>query len=119
MYISKREMGLSCISAFELVKSLFQLISFFLAPIFETSSSCYDVEKDTLAFTKVDTFLPNKIYYQGCLKAFLKITKWNGPEVLLHGHWPPPSEHSDTTDLFCWLNSLEHLKFSEACKLIY
>lgn len=51
----------------------------------ELPSSCYDVEKDTLAFTKVDAFLPGKIYYQGCLKAFLQITKWNGPEVLLHG----------------------------------
>lgn len=51
----------------------------------ELPSSCYDVEKDTLAFTKVDAFLPGKIYYQGCLKAFLQITKWNGPEVLRHG----------------------------------
>ncbi|XP_041999251.1 5'-nucleotidase domain-containing protein DDB_G0275467-like isoform X2 [Salvia splendens] len=57
-------------------------------PQFYTSEHpfrCYDVEKDTLAFTKVDTFLPNKIYYQGCLKAFLKITKWNGPEVMYFG----------------------------------
>lgn len=43
--------------------------------------SCYDTDKDTLAFTKVDAFLPNKIYYHGCLKSFLQITKWNGPEV--------------------------------------
>lgn len=45
--------------------------------------SCYDVEKDTLAFTKVDTFFPGKIYYHGCLKTFLQITKWKGPEVRL------------------------------------
>lgn len=57
-------------------------------PQFYTSEHpfrCYDVEKDTLAFTKVDTFLPNKIYYQGCLKTFLQITKWNGPEVIYFG----------------------------------
>ncbi|KAL1553835.1 5'-nucleotidase domain-containing protein-like protein isoform X4 [Salvia divinorum] len=57
-------------------------------PQFYTSEHpfrCYDVEKDTLAFTKVDAFLPNKIYYQGCLKAFLQITKWNGPEVMYFG----------------------------------
>ncbi|KAJ7955707.1 5'-nucleotidase domain-containing protein [Quillaja saponaria] len=46
---------------------------------------CYDTEKDTLAFTKVDTFLPDKVYYQGCLKSFLQITKWNGPEVIYFG----------------------------------
>ncbi|XP_055822978.1 uncharacterized protein LOC129891592 isoform X3 [Solanum dulcamara] len=46
---------------------------------------CYDVEKDTLAFTKVDAFLPGKIYYHGCLKAFLQITKWKGPEVIYFG----------------------------------
>ncbi|XP_015575578.1 5'-nucleotidase domain-containing protein DDB_G0275467 isoform X2 [Ricinus communis] len=52
-------------------------------PEFYTSEHpfrCYDTEKDTLAFTKVDEFLPNKIYYHGCLKSFLQITKWNGPE---------------------------------------
>ncbi|KAJ8560830.1 hypothetical protein K7X08_022690 [Anisodus acutangulus] len=47
--------------------------------------SCYDVEKDTLAFTKVDAFLPGKIYYHGCLKSFLEITKWKGPEVIYFG----------------------------------
>ncbi|CAA3005909.1 5 -nucleotidase domain-containing DDB_G0275467 [Olea europaea subsp. europaea] len=41
---------------------------------------CYDKEKDNLAFSKVDVFLPKKIYYHGCLKAFSHITKWNGPE---------------------------------------
>ncbi|CAH1432686.1 unnamed protein product [Lactuca virosa] len=45
----------------------------------------YDVEKDNLAFSKVDEFLPNKIYYHGCLKTFLQITKWNGPEVIYFG----------------------------------
>ncbi|KAL3566811.1 hypothetical protein D5086_032226 [Populus alba] len=45
----------------------------------------YDMEKDTLAFNKVDAFLPNKIYYHGSLKSFLQITKWNGPEVIYFG----------------------------------
>lgn len=57
-------------------------------PEFYTSEHpfrCYDSEKDTLAFTKVDAFLPNKIYYHGCLKSFLQITKWNGPEVIYFG----------------------------------
>ncbi|XP_062078515.1 uncharacterized protein LOC133783015 [Humulus lupulus] len=57
-------------------------------PDFYTSEHpfrCYDPEKDTLAFSKVDRFLPNKIYYQGCLKSFLEITKWNGPEVIYFG----------------------------------
>ncbi|EEF41815.1 5'-nucleotidase domain-containing protein DDB_G0275467 isoform X1 [Ricinus communis] len=57
-------------------------------PEFYTSEHpfrCYDTEKDTLAFTKVDEFLPNKIYYHGCLKSFLQITKWNGPEVIYFG----------------------------------
>ncbi|XVE63461.1 hypothetical protein DITRI_Ditri07aG0022500 [Diplodiscus trichospermus] len=57
-------------------------------PDFYTSEHpfrCYDTEKDTLAFTKVDKFLPNKIYYHGCLKSFLQITEWNGPEVIYFG----------------------------------
>ncbi|OWM89972.1 hypothetical protein CDL15_Pgr012609 [Punica granatum] len=57
-------------------------------PDFYTSEHpfrCYDFEKDTLAFTKVDTFLPEKIYYHGCLKSFLQITKWHGPEVIYFG----------------------------------
>lgn len=57
-------------------------------PDFYTSEHpfrCYDVEKDNLAFSKVDEFLPNKIYYHGCLKTFLQITKWNGPEVIYFG----------------------------------
>lgn len=57
-------------------------------PDFYTSDHpfrCYDTEKDTLAFTKVDVFIPNKIYYHGCLKSFLQITKWNGPEVIYFG----------------------------------
>lgn len=63
-------------------KNIFMLICplfYFLEPPWR----CYDTKQDTLAFTKVDAFLPNKIYYQGCLKAFLQITKWNGPEVHL------------------------------------
>jgi hypothetical protein len=43
--------------------------------------SCYDAQKDVLTFTKVDKFLPDKVYYHGCLKSFLQITKWKGPEV--------------------------------------
>ncbi|KAM5554062.1 5'-nucleotidase domain-containing protein [Rosa sericea] len=57
-------------------------------PDFYTSEHpfrCYDAEKDNLAFTKVDAFLPNKIYYHGCLKSFLQITKWKGPEVIYFG----------------------------------
>ncbi|KAI3423770.1 uncharacterized protein J3R85_010774 [Psidium guajava] len=57
-------------------------------PDFYTSEHpfrCYDSEKDTLAFTKVDALLRDKIYYHGCLKSFLQITKWNGPEVIYFG----------------------------------
>ncbi|XP_071698106.1 uncharacterized protein [Rutidosis leptorrhynchoides] len=57
-------------------------------PDFYTSEHpfrCYDVEKDNLAFSKVDKFHPDKIYYHGCLKTFLEITKWNGPEVIYFG----------------------------------
>ncbi|CAA0820006.1 HAD-superfamily hydrolase- subfamily IG-5-nucleotidase [Striga hermonthica] len=57
-------------------------------PEFYTSEHpfrCYDVEKDTLAYYKVDAFFPNNIYYQGCLKTFLQITKWKGPEVIYFG----------------------------------
>ncbi|KAG1326488.1 5'-nucleotidase domain-containing protein [Cocos nucifera] len=44
---------------------------------------CYDIEKDTLAFTAVDKFIPNQVYYHGCLKSFLQITKWKGPESVI------------------------------------
>ncbi|XP_057501656.1 uncharacterized protein LOC130785490 [Actinidia eriantha] len=57
-------------------------------PEFYTSEHlfrCYDVEKDNLAFSKVDSFLPNRVYYHGCLKSFLHITKWNGPQVIYFG----------------------------------
>ncbi|KNA19154.1 hypothetical protein SOVF_063970 isoform A [Spinacia oleracea] len=57
-------------------------------PDFYTSERpfrCYDINQDTLAFSKVDAFLPNKIYYHGCLKSFLEITKWHGPEVIYFG----------------------------------
>ncbi|KAG9143330.1 hypothetical protein Leryth_018598 [Lithospermum erythrorhizon] len=57
-------------------------------PEFYTSEHpfrCYDIEKDTLAFTRVDNFLPGKVYYYGCLKTFLQITKWKGPEVMYFG----------------------------------
>ncbi|XP_004296421.1 PREDICTED: 5'-nucleotidase domain-containing protein DDB_G0275467 isoform X2 [Fragaria vesca subsp. vesca] len=57
-------------------------------PDFYTSEHpfrCYDAEKDTLAFMKVDAFLPNNVYYHGCLKSFLQITKWKGPEVIYFG----------------------------------
>ncbi|CAI0427667.1 unnamed protein product [Linum tenue] len=45
----------------------------------------YDTERDTLTFTKVESFVPDKIYYHGCLKSFLEITKWRGPEVIYFG----------------------------------
>ncbi|CAN0912237.1 5'-nucleotidase domain-containing protein DDB_G0275467 [Linum grandiflorum] len=57
-------------------------------PDFYTSEHpfrCYDTERDTLAFTKVETFVQDKIYYHGCLKTFLEITKWRGPEVIYFG----------------------------------
>ncbi|KAL8236912.1 hypothetical protein R6Q59_017993 [Mikania micrantha] len=57
-------------------------------PDFYTSEHpfrCYDIKKDNLAFHKVDKFLPDKVYYHGCLKSFLQITKWNGPEVIYFG----------------------------------
>uniref|UniRef100_A0A1D1YK93 5'-nucleotidase domain-containing protein DDB_G0275467 n=1 Tax=Anthurium amnicola TaxID=1678845 RepID=A0A1D1YK93_9ARAE len=57
-------------------------------PNFYTSEHpfrCYDIKKDTLAFTAVDKFHPNQVYYHGCLKSFLQITKWNGPEVIYFG----------------------------------
>ncbi|XP_038979073.1 5'-nucleotidase domain-containing protein DDB_G0275467 isoform X2 [Phoenix dactylifera] len=57
-------------------------------PSFYTSDHpfrCYDIEKDTLAFTAVDRFIPNQVYYHGCLKSFLQITKWKGPEVIYFG----------------------------------
>uniref|UniRef100_M4ETK6 Pectate lyase superfamily protein domain-containing protein n=1 Tax=Brassica campestris TaxID=3711 RepID=M4ETK6_BRACM len=57
-------------------------------PEFYTSEHpfrCYDEGRDTLAFTKVDSFHPDKIYYHGCLKSFLQITKWRGPEVIYFG----------------------------------
>ncbi|CAN1165447.1 5'-nucleotidase domain-containing protein DDB_G0275467 [Linum perenne] len=57
-------------------------------PDFYTSEHpfrCYDTERDTLAFTKVETFVQEKIYYHGCLKTFLEITKWRGPEVIYFG----------------------------------
>ncbi|XP_043711648.1 5'-nucleotidase domain-containing protein DDB_G0275467 [Telopea speciosissima] len=57
-------------------------------PEFYTSEHpfrCYDIEKDTLAFSKVDAFRPDQIYYHGCLKSFLQITKWHGPEVIYFG----------------------------------
>ncbi|VVB08836.1 unnamed protein product [Arabis nemorensis] len=57
-------------------------------PEFYTSEHpfrCYDSERDTLAFTKVDAFHPKKVYYHGCLKSFLQITKWHGPEVIYFG----------------------------------
>ncbi|CAI8611307.1 unnamed protein product [Vicia faba] len=57
-------------------------------PQFYTSEHpfrCYDTKTDNLTFTKVDKFLPDKIYYHGCLKSFLQITKWKGPEVIYFG----------------------------------
>ncbi|XP_072977223.1 uncharacterized protein [Typha angustifolia] len=45
----------------------------------------YDIEKDTLAFSAVDRLLPDQVYYHGCLKSFLQITKWKGPQVMYFG----------------------------------
>ncbi|ONM55109.1 uncharacterized protein [Zea mays] len=45
----------------------------------------YDTQKDTLTFTAVDKFLPDQVYYHGCLKSFLQITKWKGSEVIYFG----------------------------------
>ncbi|KAH7373349.1 hypothetical protein KP509_17G051200 [Ceratopteris richardii] len=45
----------------------------------------YDTEKDVLAFSKVDSFEKHSVYYHGCLKQFLEITEWKGPEVLYFG----------------------------------
>ncbi|TVU09583.1 hypothetical protein EJB05_43067, partial [Eragrostis curvula] len=45
----------------------------------------YDTQKDTLAFSAVDKFLPNQVYYHGCLKSFLQITNWRGSEVIYFG----------------------------------
>ncbi|KAI0512439.1 hypothetical protein KFK09_013078 [Dendrobium nobile] len=56
-------------------------------PTFYTSEHpfrYYNIEKDTLAFTAVEEFLPGQVYYHGCLKSFLQITKWNGPEAKFH-----------------------------------
>ncbi|KAH7437817.1 hypothetical protein KP509_05G090700 [Ceratopteris richardii] len=45
----------------------------------------YDSKKDLLDFSKVDTFHRHSVYYHGCLKHFLEIKKWKGPEVLYFG----------------------------------
>ncbi|KAJ7515776.1 hypothetical protein O6H91_22G027400 [Diphasiastrum complanatum] len=45
----------------------------------------YNSKKDILGFNRVETFLSQSVYYQGCLKQFLEITKWRGPEVLYFG----------------------------------
>lgn len=45
----------------------------------------YNSKKDVLAFSKVDVFQKHSVYYHGCLKHFLEITKWKGPEVLYFG----------------------------------
>jgi hypothetical protein len=43
------------------------------------------VKKDMLTFSRVDSFGPHSVYYHGCLKDFLDITKWQGSEVLYFG----------------------------------
>ncbi|KAH8965472.1 hypothetical protein BDL97_04G120300 [Sphagnum fallax] len=45
----------------------------------------YNVKKDMLTFSRVDSFGPHSVYYHGCLKDFLDITKWQGSEVLYFG----------------------------------
>ncbi|MCO5558569.1 hypothetical protein L7F22_012154 [Adiantum nelumboides] len=58
-------------------------------PNFYTSerpfSRHYNIEGDVLLFSKVDSFQSHSVYYHGCLKHFLEITKWKGPEVLYFG----------------------------------
>ncbi|KAI5078623.1 hypothetical protein GOP47_0006294 [Adiantum capillus-veneris] len=45
----------------------------------------YNLDRDVLSFSKVDSFQRHSVYYHGCLKHFLEITKWKGPEVLYFG----------------------------------
>lgn len=45
----------------------------------------YNSKKDVLAFSRVEVFQKHSVYYHGCLKHFLEITKWKGPEVLYFG----------------------------------
>lgn len=45
----------------------------------------YDMEKDIVTFSKVNAFQPHTVYYHGCLKSFLEITKWKGSEVIYFG----------------------------------
>lgn len=45
----------------------------------------YNSSKDILAFSRVDAFQKHSVYYHGCLKHFIEITKWKGPEVLYFG----------------------------------
>jgi len=66
----------------------------------------YDTQKDTLAFTAVDKFLPDQVYYNGCLKSFLQITKWRGPEV---GYFELKEE---SISVLCILNCLKEESIS-------
>ena len=59
-------------------------------PFVRDADHQYDTQKDTLAFTAVDKFLPDHVYYHGCLKSFLQITKWRGPEVSYSEHKEEP-----------------------------
>eukprot|EP00249_Psilotum_nudum_P021412 c28101_g12_i1 orf=665-1696(-) len=45
----------------------------------------YNFQRDVLAFNRVDKFQEHCVYYHGCLKSFIEITKWKGPEVLYLG----------------------------------
>ncbi|CAM6125583.1 unnamed protein product [Calypogeia fissa] len=45
----------------------------------------YSTRLDQLGFSKVDHFGQHAVYYHGCLKSFLDITKWRGSEVLYCG----------------------------------
>eukprot|EP00850_Spirogloea_muscicola_P021307 SM000244S08542 [mRNA] locus=s244:48260:52937:+ [translate_table: standard] len=45
----------------------------------------YNTMKDNLTFRRVDQFKHHGVYYHGCLRDLLRITKWRGPEVLYFG----------------------------------
>jgi hypothetical protein len=68
---------------FCLSSAISHLLQFWVPNYFYGYLYCrmYDTQKDTLTFTAVDQFLPDQVYYHGCLKSFLQITKWKGSEV--------------------------------------
>lgn len=72
-------------------KSAYQVFLFMRESMFE-STQCYELltlayhrhyntRTDMLAFKKVNYFKEHSVYYHGCLKEFLELTKWRGSEV--------------------------------------